>query len=127
MAYKIDTGQLHAVLIDVSADGESLRQAAKDTKTAGDDAGDSFGTATTVSAAFKRFWGPRDDVGQRAASLVFRKTTSVSDAAVILVDADGTMTDEASMALDQVPVSYTAPPVAGTPWEDLFNFSGSGT
>lgn len=87
MAYKIDPAQMHAILVDVAADGESLRLAAKDTKESGDDANGNFGTATTVSAAFGRFWSPRDDIGQRAASLVFRKTTSVSDASLALIDA----------------------------------------
>ncbi|MGP5226339.1 hypothetical protein [Arthrobacter rhombi] len=58
MAYKIDPAQLHAILVDVAADGESLRLAAKDTKTSGDEASGDFGTATTVSAAFARFWTP---------------------------------------------------------------------
>ncbi|MGP5731379.1 hypothetical protein [Arthrobacter rhombi] len=111
MAYKIDPAQLHAILLDVAADGESLRSAAKDTKSSGDDASGNFGNATTVSAAFGRFWSPRDDIGQRVASLVFRKTTSVSDAALALIDADGEMSTEASTALDRVPVAYQTPPI----------------
>ncbi|MGP5607189.1 hypothetical protein [Arthrobacter rhombi] len=127
MAYKIDPGQLHAILVDVAADGESLRLVAQDTKTSGDEASGDFGTATTVSAAFARFWTPRDDIGQRAASLVFRKTTSVSDAALALIDADGKMSGEASSALDRVPVEYHAPPIweAGRPVPQ-FSFSWSG-
>lgn len=114
IAYKIDAGALHAILIDVAADGESLRLAAKDTQTDGDTTQDSFGTATTVKAAFDRFWGPRDDVGQRAASLVYRKATAVSDAAAELIEADGAMSDAASTALGRVPADYSPPPI----WQD---------
>lgn len=114
MAYAIDTGQLHAILIDVAADGQSLQLAAQDTRTAGDDAAGFFGSADTVSAAFTRFWAPRDDVGLRAASLVFRKAESLSQAAVALIDADGTMTDSAAAALRRIPASY-APPAARHP------------
>lgn len=109
MAYKIDKGQLHAVLVDVAADGQSLQLSAKDTLTAGDDAKEKFGTATTVSEAFTRFWTPRDDLGQRAASLVFRKAESLSQTAVALIGADGKMTDGASAALRRVPSSYEPP------------------
>lgn len=115
---------MQAILTDVAADGESLRSAAKDTKSSGDDASGSFGTASTVSAAFERFWSPRDDIGQRAASLVLRKTTSVSDAALALIKADGKMSSEASTALDHVPVDYQAPPTLdATIIPSSFNFS----
>ncbi|HXD28282.1 MAG TPA: hypothetical protein VN621_05950 [Arthrobacter sp.] len=106
MAYAIDKGQLHAVLIDVAADGQSLQLAAQDTRTAGDDAAGSFGSAGTVSAAFTRFWAPRDDVGLRAASLVFRKAESLAQAAAALIEADGRMNDSAAAALRRIPVSY---------------------
>lgn len=114
MTYKIDKGQLHAVLVDVAADGQSLQLSANDTKTAGDDAAEKFGTATTVSAAFTRFWTPRDDLGQRAASLVFRKSESLSETAVVLISADGAMTNDASAAARRIPTSY-APPAAHHP------------
>lgn len=124
MAYQITPGALHAIFIDVAADGESLRSAATDTKTAGETVQDNFGTATSVKAAFDRFWGPRDDVGQRASSLVFRKAASVADTAVALIDADGVMSDEATTAVGRIPTSYTAPPVWATDTGDSpFNFS----
>ncbi|WP_372698761.1 hypothetical protein [Arthrobacter sp. JSM 101049] len=114
MAYEIDKGQLHAVLIDVAADGQSLQLAAQDARTAGDDAARRFGSAGTVSAAFSRFWAPRDDVGLRAASLVFRKAESLSQAAVALIEADGRMTDSATAALRRIPASF-APTAARRP------------
>lgn len=124
MAYKIEPGALHAILIDIAADGESLRSSSKDTKTNGDSVQDNFGTATTVKAAFDSFWAPRDDIGQRAASLLFRKATAVADAAAVLIEGDGKMSDEATTAMGRIPTSYTAAPIwatdaSGSP----FNFS----
>lgn len=112
MTYRVNRGLVHAILVDVAADGQSLQLAARDTTTAGDDAAAAFGTATTVAAAFNRFWGPRDDVGQRAASLVFRKTDAVSDALTVLIAADGDMSAGANSALERVPASYR-PPASG--------------
>lgn len=113
MVYKIERGQVHAILVNVAADGQSLQLAAKDATTAGDDAAGSFGTATIAAAAFQRFWGPRDDVGQRAASLVFRKADAVTDAMTVLIAADGKMSDSARSALDRVPASFRPPASAG--------------
>lgn len=104
MAYKIDSTQLHAILVDVAADGESPSLSAKDTKTTGDDVHANLGTAGSVGKSFESFWADRDDIGQRAASLVFRKTTSVSDAAAAVIDADGEISAGASTALGRVPV-----------------------
>ncbi|MGO2533512.1 hypothetical protein [Arthrobacter rhombi] len=124
IAYKINPGALHAIFVDVAADGESLRSAAKDTKTAGDSAQDNFGTATTVKSAFDRFWGSRDDIGQRAASLVFRKATAVADTAAALMESDGKMSDAATTAMSHLPTNYTAAPAWATDTGGVpFNFS----
>lgn len=114
MAYAIDPGQLHAILVDVAADGQSLHLAATDTRSAGEDVQGSLGTAGVVSAAFGRFWSPRDDVGLRAAALVFRKAEYLSQTAVELIDTDGRMTDDAKTAAARIPTGYESP-VAGRP------------
>lgn len=113
MAYKIERGQVHAILVNVAADGQSLQHAATDATTAGADAVGLFGTATTAATAFNRFWVPRDDIGQRAASLVFRKANAVADAMAVLIAADGKMSDAAGSALDRVPASFLPPSSAG--------------
>lgn len=114
MAYAIDPGQLHAILVDVAADGQSLHLSATDTRTAGEDVQGNLGTAGVVSAAFGRFWGVRDDVGLRAAALVFRKAEYLSQTVVALIDADGRMTVDAKAAAGRIPTGYERS-VAGRP------------
>ncbi len=103
--YSVDPAGIQLTLIDVAADGESLRQAAASTRGSGDKVLAAFGTAVVASEAFSRFWGVRDDVGERIASLVFRKAGAVSDAAHAFVAADGEM---ASAALARMPAAYSA-------------------
>lgn len=105
MRYSIDPAGVQLTLIDVAADGESLRQAAVTTRDLGERVSGSFGTAGLVSEAFSRFWGARDDVGERVAALVFRKAGAVSDAAHAFMDADGEM---AAAALARMPAAYSA-------------------
>ena len=104
--YSVKPSGIHATLVDVAADGQSLAQAAKAARNCGDLAAGSFGTATTVAAAFKGFWSGRDDVGERIASLLFRKADAVSAAASAFVEADNEMTSTASAALAKLPAGY---------------------
>lgn len=103
MSYEITPGIIHAVLVDVAADGESLRGSAEMATTAGDNVSGQFGTAADVSSAFSAFWASRNDVGTRIAALVLRKAGCVATAAEAFIDADGEMTDAASTALSNLP------------------------
>jgi hypothetical protein len=102
--YSVDPAGIQLTLIDVGADGESLRQTAATTRELGDKVAATFGTAAVVSEAFSRFWGVRDDVGERIASLVFRKAGAVSDAAHAFMDADSEM---AVTALARMPAAHS--------------------
>ncbi|MFB9797498.1 DUF6507 family protein [Arthrobacter citreus] len=104
--YSVNPSGIHATLVDVAADGQSLAQAAKAARDCGDAAAGSFGTATAVAAAFKGFWSGREDVGERIASLLFRKADAVSAAASAFVEADHEMTATASAALAKLPAGY---------------------
>lgn len=105
-SYSMDPSGIHATLVDIAADGQSLTQAAKAARTCGDKAAGYFGTATVVADAFNRFWSDRDDVGERVASLLFRKADAVSTAASAFSEADGTMAAAASAALAKLPADY---------------------
>lgn len=102
MSYEINPSMVHATLVDVAADGESLRTSADRAQTAGDTTGESFGTATEVTSAFATFWGSRSDVGVKVATLLLHKSACVATAAEAFINADGDMTDTASTALDQM-------------------------
>ncbi|MCC9204172.1 hypothetical protein [Arthrobacter sp. zg-Y769] len=106
----MDPAGIHATLVDVAADGESLNQAAKDTRASGEKISGAFGTAEVAAAAFNRFWAARDDVGERVASLVFRKAEAVSTAAHAFSQADS---DMASTALSKLPATYASPSGGG--------------
>lgn len=112
--YDMHPEGLHATLVDVAADGQSLAQAAEHTKNSGENVSASFGTADVVAAAFNGFWAARDDVGERVSSLLFRKADAVATAASAFVEADSDMASAASEALTQLPATY-APPRAGGP------------
>ena len=115
MQYEIQPAVIHAVVVDVAADGQALQQAGTAaTETAGDLTG-GFGSADVVAGAFSSFWAPRQDVAQRISSLVFRKTTALTEAAQALVDADGEMSAAAQSALSTLPTAYApaAPPRTG--------------
>ncbi|WP_312179043.1 DUF6507 family protein [Arthrobacter sp.] len=111
MQYEIQPAAIHAVVVDVAADGQALHQAgAAAADTAGELAG-SFGSADAVAGAFSSFWAPRQDVAQRISSLVFRKATALTEAAQAFVDADGEMSAAAKSALSTLPTAYlSAPP-----------------
>lgn len=106
----MDPAGIHATLVNVASDGESLLHAARDTRQFGDTASGSFGTADIVASAFGSFWAGRDDVGERVASLLFRKADAVSTAAHAFVTADDEM---ASTALDKLPATYMPPQANG--------------
>lgn len=104
--YSVQPSGIHATLVDVAADGQSLTQAAKDARTCGETVAGSFGTAAAVAAAFQTFWSGRDDVGERVASLLFRKADAVAAAAAAFVEADSDMAAAASSALARLPAHY---------------------
>jgi uncharacterized protein YukE len=104
--YSMDPSGIHATLIDVAADGQSLTQAGKDARASGEKVADGFGTATVVAAAFRSFWSARDDVAERLASVLFRKADAVSTAAAAFADADDGMSSTASAALAKLPADY---------------------
>ena len=108
--YSMDPAGIHATLVDVAADGESLLHAATDTRGCGEKVLELFGTADIASAAFARFWTSRDDVGERVASLLFRKADAVSTAAQAFINADS---DMASNALIKLPAAYSPPRAGG--------------
>lgn len=112
--FDVQPSGIHATLIDVAADGQSLAAAAKDTRVGGDRVAGLFGSADVVAAAFSTFWSGRDDVGERVASLVFRKADAVSTASQAFTEADATMDSEAAAALSQLSAAYRPPsPVSG--------------
>lgn len=111
--YDMDPAGIHATLVDVAADGESLLQAAKDTRSSGDRVADKFGSAEVAATGFSSFWGDRDDVGERVASLLFRKADAVSTAAHAFTEADGEMTTAASAALSRLPATSPLPHSGG--------------
>lgn len=102
----MDPSGIHATLVDVAADGQSLAEAAKATRACGDTVAGSFGTATVAASGFKSFWSGRDDVGERVASLLFRKADAVSTAASAFTEADAGMASAASAALAKLPTDY---------------------
>lgn len=109
--YDIDVSALQAVLMAVAVDGTALHQAANEARAGGDEAAGQFGTAEGVAEAFGVFWAPRDDLGQRVASLVFRKADAVAEAAQAFVEADGEMSSTALRSLAEIHTGY-APPVS---------------
>ncbi|MFT4470155.1 hypothetical protein ACMX2H_09640 [Arthrobacter sulfonylureivorans] len=90
-SWRINPRQLHMVLVDVAADGQSLDKAAGDAAAAGEQAASLFGSAADVAEAFAGFWSPRSEVGQRIAGLVYGKSRVVAETAELFVDADGQM------------------------------------
>ncbi|MBD8044235.1 hypothetical protein H9638_10500 [Arthrobacter sp. Sa2BUA2] len=115
MQYEIQPAAIHAVVIDVAADGQALHQAGNAAADTAADLAGSFGSADVVAGAFASFWTPRQDVAQRISSLVFRKTTALTDVAQALIDADGEMSAAAQSALSTLPTAYApaAPPRTG--------------
>lgn len=114
LRYEMDPAGIHATLVDVAADGQSLAQAAKDTHRLGDALTGNFGPAEEVAAAFAGFWSGRGDVGERIASVLFRKADAVSTAAQAFAEADTGMAAAASEALSRLPAAY-APPSTRAP------------
>ncbi|WAP52350.1 hypothetical protein OL239_03450 [Arthrobacter sp. ATA002] len=102
----MDLPEIHAALVDIAADGESLTRAAQAARACGETVAGSFGTATVVAAAFSSFWSGRDDVGERVGSLLFRKAGAVSTAASAFAAADSDMSATASAALVALPTDY---------------------
>jgi len=115
LQYEIQPAAIHAVVVDVAADGQALHQAGNATADTADDLAGSFGSADLVAVAFAEFWTPRRSVAQCVSSLVFRKATALTDAAQAFVDADGEMTAAAESALSTLPTAYApaAPPRTG--------------
>ena len=106
MTYEILPDQIHGTLLDVSADGNAMRQAADDAASSAAEISGTFGSATDVGTAFNDFWSPRDETAQRVSSLLFRKATAVADAAQAFITADGEMNTTATSALSSLPADY---------------------
>lgn len=104
--YSIQPGAIHAIVVDVAADGQALQQAGTDTSAIAEELAGSFGTAAAVAGAFEGFWSARREVAPRIASLLFRKTTAVADAAQAFIDADGEMTAAVRAATATLPTYY---------------------
>lgn len=104
--YSMDPSGIHATLVDVAADGQSLTQAGKAARDSGETVAEGFGTATVVASAFRSFWSARDDVAERVASVLFRKADAVSTAAAAFAEADNGMSSAASAALAKLPANY---------------------
>ena len=61
--------------------GQAMETAAQAARTAGDQALESFGSASAAEEAFRGFWEARDGLGQRAAAVLAHNAAEVSDAA----------------------------------------------
>lgn len=101
-SWDIRPDALHVVLTDVAADGQSMAKASDDAASFGEETAASFGTASDVAEAFAAFWTPRQDVGQRIASLVFHKASVVAEAAQLFEQADGDMSETAVTAVESL-------------------------
>lgn len=110
MTYDIDVSVLQSVLMTVAVEGAALDRMAGGARAGGDEAARQFGTAVEAAEAFAGFWAPREDLGQRVASLVFRKADAVAEAAQAFVEADGEMGNTALRYLAEIHTGY-APPV----------------
>ena len=109
MQYEIQPAAIHAVVVDVAADGQALQQAGTAAAETAGGLAAGFGSAAVVAGAFSSFWTPRQDVAQRISSLVFRKATALTEAAQAYIDADVEMTAAAQSALSTLPTAYAAP------------------
>jgi hypothetical protein len=101
-SWDIKPEALHVVLTDVAADGQSMAKACGDAVSFGEETAASFGTASDVAEAFAGFWTPRQDIGQRIASLAFHKASVVAEAAQLFEQADGHMSETAVAAVESL-------------------------
>ncbi|MFI7397772.1 hypothetical protein [Micrococcus luteus] len=69
---------VHEALAGAADAGADLETAVR---TAGDQALESFGSASAAEEAFRGFWEARDGLGQRAAAVLAHNAAEVSDAA----------------------------------------------
>lgn len=108
MSHQIKPELVHAALVDVAGDGQTLDDAAVKARSAGDAVKDAWGTAADAKSAYSGFWSARDDVGTRISEALLHQASCVAEAADAFIRSDGVMSADARGALDGM-ATITAP------------------
>ncbi|MEH0110539.1 DUF6507 family protein [Tersicoccus sp. MR15.9] len=114
-SYEIDPTGVYLALSGVAGHAESLAAAGRGFGTAGRRAEAALRRCGVVADAFDAFLSPREDMGDRLARNLLRKSDAVVDATAAFAEADGAMSAAASTAMSQVNADLALDRRAGGP------------
>lgn len=100
--HEIQPEHVHAVLVNVAGDGQTLDDSAVKAHTAGDTLQDAWGSAAEAKSAYGTFWSSRDDVGIRISDTLLHQASCVAEAADAFIASDGAMSDKAREAMSEI-------------------------
>lgn len=81
--------------------GQAMDTAAQAARTAGDQALESFGSASAAEEAFRGFWEARDGLGQRAAAVLAHNAGQVAEAAGEFIAMDRDISTRAEQTVSE--------------------------